>query len=741
MYYKHSSLLLKTAFLCVLFLFVTDALAVKTGKMKDPRDGKVYKTMTIGDQEWMAENLNFKIWHSGCFSDSKKECKEKGRLYTWDAALKACPTGWHLPSKEEFETLTQNLGAYKDEKSSRYRIPFSTTTNDFMGPATGRRYKNECLGSTSGRDFDNCKGYYMIGEVNGGQGLYFWASTSRYENLYAYSLAVSIIYSDYDGDYFGFHIKDENIIENGLAVRCVSNSSSPIKITDENTFKDSRDNKTYKSVTIGNQTWMAENLNYQAPNSYCYNDDDRNCNAYGRLYTWESATSACPAGWSLPSNSDYEILKTHLKNNNMSSHDLLSAQGWHNVDRDMKDSLSFGALPSGYRDEDGQYKEVKELGLFWTSYSENDSLADLFSVSQPGFYGRKDHALSVRCIKGEASAPRIFTPVKHSTFSFKDSRDGKTYKAVTIGNQSWMAEDLDYETEHSSKDDWSNRRIYDHDDFESHLAEENKKACPIGWRIPKKDEFDTLISYVENNDTRIHLSQIYANKKYIDPFPKGTNYRRWQELYCVEYRAKCAYPLNDIPYYDFGKFDYPLPEGSFGTNFWVDTDSNLVLKITNRKNESFTIKYETGKGGIRCIKDNNFNENSITNTSQNEESTIANTETNSASNQLSSTKQLDSKQEKAETATEKIKNEDSSNKEPSRIHWVPISLSAGVAIAGGVMAYVFNKKAKDELEVAPMTAEEYNKGHDNVSKNQNLRNISLGVMAAGLVAIGITFLF
>jgi uncharacterized protein (TIGR02145 family) len=301
-----------------------------------------------------------------------------------------------------------------------------------------------------------------------------------------------------------------------------------------------------------------------------------------------------------------------------------------------------------------------------------------------------------------------------------------------------MAEDLDYITEHSSQDFISKRRIYhSEDDFSSYLAEENKKACPIGWRIPKKDEFDTLISYVKNNDTRIHLSQIYASKKYIDPFPKGSNYLFWREFYCVQDGAHCAHPLDDIPYYDFGKFDYSLPEGF--NSFWVDTDSNLVLKIEKYNNGNIKIAYNEGSGSIRCIKDNNFNENSITNA--NEYSTIENTENDSALNQLSNAKQFDSKQEKAKAATEKIKSEESSNKEPSKIHWIPISISAGVAIAGGVMAYVFNKKAKEELEVVPMTAEEYNEGHDNVSKNQTLRNISLGVMAAGLVAIGVTFLF
>lgn len=77
-------------------------------------------------------------------------------------------------------------------------------------------------------------------------------------------------------------------------------------------LKDSRDKKSYRALKVGEQTWMIDNLNYNATNSWCYQNIDRNCDTYGRLYTWNAAKKACPTGWHLPDAYEYRDLLSTL---------------------------------------------------------------------------------------------------------------------------------------------------------------------------------------------------------------------------------------------------------------------------------------------------------------------------------------------------------------------------------------------------------------------------------------------
>jgi uncharacterized protein (TIGR02145 family) len=93
-----------------ILVFANNLRSQEFDSFTDPRDGKTYKTINIAGQVWMAENLSYLTKFSWCYNNSKKNCNQYGRLYTWEAANIACPVGWHLPSKEEFETLLNNLG-------------------------------------------------------------------------------------------------------------------------------------------------------------------------------------------------------------------------------------------------------------------------------------------------------------------------------------------------------------------------------------------------------------------------------------------------------------------------------------------------------------------------------------------------------------------------------------------------------------------------------------------------------
>jgi len=158
------------------------------------------------------------------------------------------------------------------------------------------------------------------------------------------------------------------------------------------TFTDSRDGTVYKTVKIGNQVWMAENLAYEIEGSKCYGEGDKvdvgnkfkdlsdaeiqaNCKKYGRLYDWETAIKACPPGWHLPSKEEWQKLvdfaNTNKNANNRANRCLKSKGGW---EIGGTDDFGFTALSGGYK-TDNEFCKIGEYGRWWSS-SECDSLWD-----------------------------------------------------------------------------------------------------------------------------------------------------------------------------------------------------------------------------------------------------------------------------------------------------------------------------------------------------------------------------
>jgi uncharacterized protein (TIGR02145 family) len=101
---------------------IKDEFVGNSGTFIDERDGHVYKWERIGTQIWIAENLAYEI-EEGCwiYDNKQKNLWKYGRLYNWESALAACPSGWHLPSKEEWTVLENFLLSNGCQYKSKYR--------------------------------------------------------------------------------------------------------------------------------------------------------------------------------------------------------------------------------------------------------------------------------------------------------------------------------------------------------------------------------------------------------------------------------------------------------------------------------------------------------------------------------------------------------------------------------------------------------------------------------------------
>lgn len=183
---------------------------------------------------------------------------------------------------------------------------------------------------------------------------------------------------------------------------------------------DGRDGKAYKTVIIGGKTWMARNLNYRpsSGNSWCYDDDDSNCDVYGRLYDWETATGVCPIGWHLPSRPEWRDLLIAAGGFEVN---LKAKSGWNDFrggSGNGTDDYGFSALPGGYRGFESYgysfYYHIGNVGGYWTATTveSDEDRAVVMGISNSstvgignlngggnGSFSDRRNGFSVRCVQ------------------------------------------------------------------------------------------------------------------------------------------------------------------------------------------------------------------------------------------------------------------------------------------------------------------------------------------------------
>jgi uncharacterized protein (TIGR02145 family) len=254
-------------------------------------------------------------------------------------------------------------------------------------------------------------------------------------------------------DYADFGERDKR---SGYSIRCLKDDDSiPVSndlmdwsfpkeayMTTNATYDsivDSRDNQVYKTVKIGEQVWMAENLNYAdsvaTPSlkgkSWCYGDDPKKCAVGGRLYVWSAAIDSvkiandkndpkecgygsfcgfttniqgiCPEGWHLPSKEEWIQLFDTVGGRDVAGTALKSTYGWKD-DGNGTDAFGFSALPAG---QGGLFSEYYTEGMYANFWSADESLYESgvyvylqLNYTQVSINSEvKTSHLSVRCLK------------------------------------------------------------------------------------------------------------------------------------------------------------------------------------------------------------------------------------------------------------------------------------------------------------------------------------------------------
>jgi uncharacterized protein (TIGR02145 family) len=146
------------------------------GLFTDPRDRQIYRTVLIGDQTWLAENLNHEIAGSWWYGNDSRNARPYGRLYTWDAAQNACPPGWHLPDDPEWQQLARNVGERWDGSGSGLYDVLVIGGGSGFDAILGGLY--DARGSIEGFYEQMQNGYYWGGSLDTGSFMFAFSGKS-----------------------------------------------------------------------------------------------------------------------------------------------------------------------------------------------------------------------------------------------------------------------------------------------------------------------------------------------------------------------------------------------------------------------------------------------------------------------------------------------------------------------------------------------------------------------------------
>ncbi len=411
------------------------------------------------------------------------------------------------------------------------------------------------------------------------------------------------------------------------------------------TFKDERDGQTYKAVVIGTQTWMTENLRFQYHSSSAYAGcpgrkqtyslnscgfttfDDTECPADSVFYTWAAAMDsaglfsedgmdcgdsancypaietqgACPEGWHLPNTNEWKVLRFSINQGNV---DSLNARGF-NAPQKAADSWS----PSKY---------------YWSSskyYLSSPDVAyiDDTKIGTGSINIKNTPSHLIRCIKNTSDS------IRKKTTYFVDERNGEFYKTVKIGEQTWMAQNLQYPYRKSAVHSYEDYPVLACDDIAGYsigyqlnhkyswaavmdslgyfdgigkgcgsfvdcdIKEKILGLCPKGWHIPDSTEWAELLEFVKKDNPEVGTANSLASFNFSK---RATN--------------KYSFNVTNTGYahYIIGAYSHP----SENAYYWTTSQHSdfTAISVTFDKNRDDVIIGRSEKDNmysIRCIAD------------------------------------------------------------------------------------------------------------------------------------------
>jgi uncharacterized protein (TIGR02145 family) len=391
------------------------------GTLMDNRNRFVYRTVKIGNQWWMAENLDVGRVQTCCDGE---DCYKAGWKYgpEWTSP---CPYGWHVPSVQEFDTLIAAVGgdSIAGLVLGARRVFFGNTgagldAYGFNALYIGEEHMRGFLTSTIGEDENGWQVQYVLMLGDSASGYYH---QDAYFNILNQRWSVRCIKGDRGGEKVGkTSVIPSCKVPTSYIKRCKSLNEDNCEY---GTLTDERDGQVYKTVKIGDQWWMAENLKFRYmqktkkldSSSFCINDSLENCEKYGRLYLWSAAMDSanlysenkrycgidvlcnqyssvrgvCPEGWHLPYYDEWDIVDsvTFLKGfDDPFGLNVIPTVMWNDSAWLEKSGNGITAFWSSWPDQ-----KVRDRRSIWTVY-----MTDTVSRLEPR---RADKPAYVRCIK------------------------------------------------------------------------------------------------------------------------------------------------------------------------------------------------------------------------------------------------------------------------------------------------------------------------------------------------------